>query len=137
MELEPFKWKYKKMIVLHNFLYVTGIANTLYSIINHDHQPDCSLVIENGATTVEFPTFILLAKTNKDISLDSDLPLKDRHSQPEYTNLPNEFKNTAVRLIHDKVPIPARSTEDYAIYDLHSVEYVSIKPGKTKILTPA
>ena len=122
MELEPLQCKYKKMIELHDVLYVPDIADTLYSIIEHSRQPDWSFVIENGATTVGFPTFTLLKKTNKEITLDADLPFKDRNSQPDYTNIPNDFKNTTVRLIHDKSDIPTRSTKDSAAYDLHSVE---------------
>ena len=88
-------------------------------------------MIDNGATRVGFPTFTLLTKTNKEITLDSDLPFKDQYSQPDYTNLPNDFNNTNVRLIHEKADIPTISTEDSATYDLHSVEQVSIKPVDT------
>ena len=66
------------------------------------------------------------------MTLYADLPSKDRHSQPDYTNLPNEFKNTTVRLIHDKADIPTISTKVSAAYYLHSVEQVSIKPDETK-----
>ena len=48
-----------KLIELHNVLYFPDISDTLYSIIEHGHQPDCSFVIKNGATTVGFPTFAL------------------------------------------------------------------------------
>ena len=97
------QWKYrKKLIELHDFLYVPDIADTLYFIIEHGHQPDCSFVINNGATTVGFPTFTLLTKTNKDINLYFDLPFKYQHSHPDYTNLLNDFNNTTVILIHDK-----------------------------------
>ena len=124
------------MIELHDVLYVLDIAYTLYSVVEHGRQPDWLFVIENGATTLGFPIFTLLGKTNKDITLYSDLSFKDRHSQSEYTNLPNDFKNTTVRLIHDKAAIPSRSTKDYAAYDLHSIEQVSIKHDETKKLTP-
>ena len=130
MELESSQWIF--FIALQNFLYVTNIPDTLKYIINHSCQPDCLFVIDNVATTVRYTTFILLVKDNKGITLDADLPFKERHSQPDHTNLPNDFKNTTVRLIHDKSSIPTRSTEYYDAYDLHSLEQVSIKPGETK-----
>ena len=89
MELEKLQWKYILLIELHNVLYVPEIYDTLYSIIENGSQPDCSFMIENGATIVGFPTFTLPEKTNKEITLDADLPFKEQHSQPEYTNLPN------------------------------------------------
>ena len=81
-----------KLIELHYVLYVPHIAYTLYSIIEHSRQPGCSFFIENGATTVGFPTFTLLENTHKEITLDAYLPFKEQHSQPDYTNLPNDFK---------------------------------------------
>ena len=100
MELEPLQWKYKKMIELHTVIYVPDISYTLYSIIEHGHQPDCSFVIKNVSTKFGFPTFTLLVNTNKDINLYSDIPFKDQHSQTDYNNLPDDFKNTTVSLIH-------------------------------------
>ena len=117
----------KKLIELHNVLYVPDIDDTLYSIIEHNRQPDCLLVINNGATTVGFPTFTLLAKTNKETTLDADIPFKDQHSHPYYTNLLNDFNNTTVSLIHGKSDIPTRSTKDYMAYNLHHVEHLPIK----------
>ena len=136
MKLEPLQCKYKKLIELHDVLYVPDIFDTLYSIIEHGSQPSWSFVINNGATAIEFPTFTLLAKTNAEINLDADLPFKDQQSHPEYTNLPNDFNNTTVRLIHERAEIPTRFTKEFAAYDLHSVEQVSIKPSKTKKLAP-
>ena len=69
MELEPLQWKYKKLIDLHDVLYLPDISDTLYSIIEHSHQPNFLFVIENVATTVGFPTLTILAKTNKEITL--------------------------------------------------------------------
>ena len=115
------------MIELHDVLYVPGISDTLYSFIEHGCQPDCLFLIKNGATTVVFPTFTLLTKTNKYITLYADLPFKYQHSHPDYTNLLNDFNNTTVILIHDKAAIPTRSTEDSVAYNLHHVEQVSIK----------
>ena len=79
-------------------------------------------MINNVATIVGFPIFTLLAKINKEITLDSDRPFKDRHSHPDYTNLLNDFNNTTVSLIHGKSDIPTRSTEDSTSYNLHRVE---------------
>ena len=124
--------KQNRLIELHDVLYVPNIADTIYSIIEHSHQPEFLVVIKNGATTVGFTTFILLENTNKEISLDVDLPFKEQNSQPYYTNPPNYFKNTTVCLIHEKSDIPTRSTNDSDAYDLHNVEQVSIKPGETK-----
>ena len=84
-------------------------------------------MINNGATTVGFPTFTLQAKINKEITLDSGLPFKYRHSHPDYNNLRNDFNNTTVSLIHDKSATPTRSAEESAAYNLHRVEQVSIK----------
>ena len=83
-------------------------------------------MIDNGSTTVWFPTFTLLENNNKEITLDADLPFKDQHSKPDYTNLPNDSKNTTVRLIHSKIAIPTISTDNSAAYDLHSVEQYHI-----------
>ena len=55
----------QKKIELHDVLYFLDITNALYFIIDHGRQPDCSFVINNGSTTVRFPTFTLLAKNNK------------------------------------------------------------------------
>ena len=129
MKLEPLQWKYITLIELHDVLDVSEIPDTLYSIIEHGCWPDCSFVNENEATTVGFPTFIFLEKTNKEITLDDDIPLKEKHSQQDYTNLPSYFNKTTVWLIHDKSAIPTISTEESAAYDLHSVEMVSIKPS--------
>ena len=115
------------LIELHDVLYVPDISNNLYSIIEHGRQPDCLFVIKNGATIVWFTTFTLLDKTNKEITLDADIPLKERHSHPDYTNLLNDFKNTTVSLIHDKSATPTRSIDESATYNLHRVEQVSIK----------
>ena len=124
------------LIELHDVLYVPDISDTLYSIIEHGCQPDCLFVINNGSTAVGFTTFTLLSKTNKEITLDVDIPFKDRKAQPDYTNLPNDFNNTTVRLIHEKQAIPTISTKNSAAYDLHSIEQVSIKHDETKKLTP-
>ena len=62
---ETLQWKFKNLIELHNILYVPDISNTLDFIIDHGPQPDCSFLINNGATAVGFPTFTLLAKNNK------------------------------------------------------------------------
>ena len=121
MELEPLQWKYKKLIELHDVLYFPDISYTLYSIVEHGCRPDLSFVIENGPTTVGFTTFNLITKTHKEITLDYDIPSKDQHSQLDYTNLPNDFKNTTVRLIHDKATIPTRSTADSSAYYIHRV----------------
>ena len=75
------------LIELHDVLYVPDISNTLSSIIEHGCQPDCLFVVKNGANTVGFPIFTLLTKTNKEITLDADIPFKDRHSHPYYTNI--------------------------------------------------
>ena len=75
------------MIELHNVLFAPDIANTLYSIIEHSRQPDYLLVIKNGATTVGFPTFTLLANNNKEMTLYDDLPFKDQHSPSMTVNL--------------------------------------------------
>ena len=115
------------MIEIHDVLYVPDIYDTLYSIIEHGHQPDCSFVIKNGAITVGFTTFTLLEKTNKEINLYSDLPFKDQHSHPNYTNLLNDFNKKTMGLVHDKAAIPTRSTKESAEYNLHRVEQVSIK----------
>ena len=64
----------------------------------------------------------MLAETHKEITLDTDLMSKDRHSQPDYTNLPNDFENTTIRLIHYKAAIRTISTDDSASNDLLSVE---------------
>ena len=64
----------------------------------------------------------MLAETHKEITLDTDLIFKDRHSQPDYTNLPNDFENTTIRLIHYKADIRTISTDDSASNDLLSVE---------------
>ena len=116
-----------KKIELHDVLYVPDIAGILYSITKHGSQPYCSFMINNVATIVGFPIFTLLAKINKEITLDSDRPFKDRHSHPDYTNLLNEFNNNTVRLIHDKSDIPKISNKDSTVYNLHRVEYASIK----------
>ena len=118
--MEPLQWG-KKKIELHNFLYVLDISNTFYSIINHGRQPDWLFVIKNGAITVGFPTFTLLANTNKKITLDADLSFKDQQSHPDYTNLLNDFSKTNVSLIHDKSATPKRSTKDSAAYNIHRV----------------
>ena len=76
MDLEPLPWNIYILIELHDVLYVPEITNTLYSAIEHVRQPDCLFVTNNGATTVGFPTFTLLDKTNKEITLDADLPFK-------------------------------------------------------------
>ena len=119
------------MIELHDVLYVPDISYTLYSIIKNGRQPYLSIVIYNGSTTVGFPTFTLLENTNKEITLNDDPPFKYRHSQTDYINLPNYFRNTTVRLIHGKSAIPTKSTKESASYDLYSVEQVSIKHGET------
>ena len=73
-----------RLIELHDVLYVLDIFETLYSIIEHNHQPDFLFVIKNRANTVGFSTFTLMEKTSKEIYLDVDLPFKDRHSDPDY-----------------------------------------------------
>ena len=127
MELEPLQCKYKKIIELHDVLYFPDISDTLFSIIENGHQPYCSFVIKNGDTTVWFPTFTVLAKTNKEITLDADLPFKDRHSHPDYINLLNDFNITTVSLIHYKSAIYTISTEDSVTYNLHCIEQASRK----------
>ena len=47
-------------IELHDVLYVPDISNILYSVIKQGCRTDCSFVVKNGATTLEFPTFTLL-----------------------------------------------------------------------------
>ena len=89
-------------------------------------------MIKNGDTTVGFPTFIILVNTNKEITLDADIPFKDQNSQPDYTTLPNDLKKTTVHLIHDKSATPTISTKECDAYDLQSVEQVSITPSKRK-----
>ena len=120
-----------KLIELHDVLYFPDTSDTLCYIIEHSCQTDLSFLIKNGATTVRFPTLTLLANTHKEIILDDYLPSKDQHSQPDYTNLPNYFKNITVRLIHDKAATSTRSTDDSASYNIHNVEQVSIKIDET------
>ena len=115
------------MIELRYVLYAPDISETLYPIIEHGRQHDWSFVIKNGDTKVVFPTFTLLDKANKEITLDADLPFKDRHSHPDYINLLNDFNITTVNLIHYKSAIYTISTKDSVTYNLHCIEQASRK----------
>ena len=128
MELEALQWDFFNWV--KRCPICPGHCRTLYCIIEHGRQTDCLLVIENGVTTVGFTTFTLLAKTNKEITLDADLTIKDQHSHPNFTNLSNDFNNTTMPLILEKSDITTISTNDSAAYEIHSVEQVSIKPGE-------
>eukprot|EP00957_Ditylum_brightwellii_P129558 9882237-Ditylum_brightwellii.AAC.1 len=122
----------KNAIRLTGVMYVSELADTLLSMIEHGYRSKCSFVVKDRRAHLGFLTFMLQASMHKEITLTA-IALDDQHATVDYNNVEARISDpdrVLIKILHPDAVIPTHKSLGAEGYDLYSTDSAVIPPGE-------